>query len=150
MFCTVIICANLSNIGYIDEVVGPIGQPYYTVMLYPAYKEKLEKEEINIETLFKGESVYFVEKTKKLIFWNNIINQKARDASNMYDEEVNPNSDDEFSDDEQEKVFKKIVKKVKNHRKRHHESAYNLSSNAQQVIFNPSSNAYPPKKRDQK
>jgi hypothetical protein len=27
-------------IGYIDEVVGPINEPYYTVMLYPAYIEK--------------------------------------------------------------------------------------------------------------
>lgn len=105
-------------IGYIDEVVGPVVDPFYTVVLYPAFKEQCDKEEIDLEAMFKGNKVYFVEKTKKLVFWNNLLNQRGCDASNMYDEEVDGESEEEFSDDEQEKAFKKIVKKVKNQRKR--------------------------------
>lgn len=105
-------------IGYIDEVVGPINEPYYTVMLYPAYIEKWEKDEIDFQSLYKTKQVFFVEKTKKLVFWNNLINQRGCDASNMHDEEIIEPSEQDFSDDEQEKVYKKIVKKVKNQRKR--------------------------------
>lgn len=109
---------NRELIGYIDEVVGPINEPYYTVVFYPSHKDNLEKEELNIETLYKNKTVYFVEKTKKLVFWNNILNQKGCDASNMFDEEVCGKEDEEFSDDEQERAYKKVLKKVKNQRKR--------------------------------
>ena len=62
--------------------------------------------------------MYFVEKTKKLVFWNNLLNQKGCDASNVYDEEIIEPSEQDFSDDEQEKEYKRIVKKVRNNRKR--------------------------------
>lgn len=62
--------------------------------------------------------MFYVEKTKKLVFWTNLLNQKGCDASNMYDEEADDNSDDELSDEEQEKARMKIVNKVKNQRKR--------------------------------
>lgn len=64
----------------------------------------------------------------------------------MYDEEVNPNSDDEFSDDEQEKAFRKVVKKVKNQRKRRHDPPSNPSTQPNPNFIPP----YSSKKRDQK
>ncbi|CAI2375615.1 unnamed protein product [Moneuplotes crassus] len=94
-------------IGYIDEVVGPVNDPFYTVMLYPSFLEQTEKDEINLEALFTGNQVYFVEKTKKLVFWNNLLNQKGCDASNIYDEEIIEPSEQDFSDDEQEKEKRK-------------------------------------------
>lgn len=84
--------------------------------------------------LYKGKQVYFVEKTKKLVFWNNLINQRGCDASNMHDEEIIEPSEQDFSDDEQEKSYKKIMKKVKNQRKRKRENPPAM----------PYTNQYPP------
>lgn len=35
-----------------------------------------------------GKTVYYVQKTKKLVFWQNLINNKGSDASNLFDEEI--------------------------------------------------------------
>ena len=51
-------------IGYIDEVVGPIKDPFYAVVLYPAFKESLEKQELDLDKYFKALELYYVEKTK--------------------------------------------------------------------------------------
>jgi len=135
-------------IGYIDEVVGQISDPFYSVVLYPAFIENADREELNLQQMFKDKAVYFVEKTKKLVFWNNLINLKACDASNMYDEAIVEKTEQEFSDDEQEQAYKKIIKKVKNQRKRKRRQEEGTGAGDKNPnVFNNSQNY---KKREQK
>ena len=60
---------------------------------------------------FIGKEVFYVQKTKKLVFLQHLLNQKGSDASNMYDEEI-PESEQAFSDDEDEVNYKNLVRKM--------------------------------------
>ena len=89
-----------------------------------------------------------LKKLNKLVFWNNILNQKGCDASNMFDEEVEDNSDEQFSDEEDQKNFKKIAHKVRKQRKRKNKEFKHQPNQKQFVDFkgqNPSN-----RKRDLK
>jgi hypothetical protein len=108
----------------------------------------VEKQELDMTKLFDKLDVYYVEKTKKLVFWNNLLNQKGCDASNMYDEENEGNSDEQFSDDEQNQAFKKIVHKVKKQRKRKAREFEGKPRHNNQAYKNPGNQNY--KKREVK
>ena len=57
-------------------------------------------------------TLYYVQKTKKLVFWQTLLNQKGSDASNIFDEEI-PESEQAFSDDEDEENYKRIIRKMR-------------------------------------
>ena len=91
-------------IGYVNDVIGPISNPLYSVKLL----EKFVNEPLH------HEEVFILDKTKKVVEADIIRKaHQATDASNVYDEEI-PKHEQEYSDDEKEREAKK---KRKNKRK---------------------------------
>lgn len=106
------ICDESKNvIGFIEDVIGPVSEPKYVVGLYSDFRQKLADEQIGLQS-FIGKQVYYVSRTKKLVFWHNLLQGKGTDASNFHDEEI-PASEQDFSDDEDEQQYKKLVKKMR-------------------------------------
>ena len=68
-------------------MIGPVGDPLYIVSLYPEMREKISKGTVDSKS-FIGTKAYFILKTKKLVFWHNLMKHKGSDASNVYDEEI--------------------------------------------------------------
>jgi H/ACA ribonucleoprotein complex non-core subunit NAF1 len=105
------ICDETSNvIGFIEDVIGPVQEPIYVVGLYADYRERMADGDGLAAQI--GKTLFFVQKTKKLVFWNRLLQSKGTDASNMHDEEI-PESEQAFSDDEDERNYKRLVRKVR-------------------------------------
>jgi len=119
-------------IGFIYELVGPVTFPLYSIQMYPSFvaliqtqakrimehgvTENLTEVEIYKQMLHKMET-YVLKRTLKMIATDldELINKPGCDASNMYDEEAQQN-EQEFSDDEQEREYKKARKQKKEKR----------------------------------
>ncbi|XP_073029071.1 uncharacterized protein [Primulina eburnea] len=97
------ITESRSPLGIIDEIFGPVKNPYYVV------RYNFESEvPSNIQ---QGTSISFVSEFANHVLNDKSLYQKGYDASGENDEEL---SDElEFSDDEKEAVYKKMLKMKK-------------------------------------
>ena len=102
---------NKIVLGKIDDVFGSIKNPYYS-LTFDLYLKKMEQAgELKI-----GDEVFTLTEKAKILPQAQIEilkKKKGCDASNKYDEEVLEKNEMEFSDDEQEEVFKQKAKKKK-------------------------------------
>ena len=94
-------------VGRIEEVFGPVINPFYVVRLMGEYSVKNgeEDEEHSMDTAKElpacGDILYVAEKFKKVVDPSK-LNKVGSDASNLYNEEPAP-EEVEYSDDEAEK-----------------------------------------------
>ena len=67
------ICDESKNvIGFIEDVIGPVSEPKYIVGLYSDYRKKMAEEGTTLESCI-GNQVFYVSRTKKLVFWHNLL-----------------------------------------------------------------------------
>lgn len=92
-----------SPLGLVDEIFGPVKNPYYSVR----YNSESEVP----HGISGGTHVSFVLEFADYVLNNKDLYKKGYDASGVNDEEVSDN--DEFSDDEKELEFKKMQKLAK-------------------------------------
>ena len=97
---------NRSVIGVIAEPLGRVEQPMYTVRFT---NEKAIKE-AGVADI--GTMVYYVLPHSTFVFTQPLKNLKGTDASNFHDEEVG-DDEMEFSDDEKEAEYKRMLKMKK-------------------------------------
>lgn len=102
---TVLCFEDRSIIGYIHETFGPVSSPYYIVRFST-------EEECSAINACMGRPVFYVPTMANKIDPEPLKYIKGSDASNVYDEEINP-SEQEFSDDEAEVAAKQLKKKRK-------------------------------------
>ena len=125
---------NKLPVGYIDDVLGKIDNPFYIVKYFPNY---------NGSTDLQGEKLSFVKQKAKFVNKMELIKQKGSDASNVYDEEID-DDEKEFSDDEEEKARKERLKKrrdqnnesQKNNNFRKNNTDFNFDQNKNQFSNN--------------
>lgn len=89
-------------LGFIEDVLGPIDKPFYSIFYYP----KAGGDEV----IEKGQTLYCPLKGIKLVAVATLRESKGCDASNVFDEEVSKN-EIEFSDDEEERKAKRHKRK---------------------------------------
>jgi H/ACA ribonucleoprotein complex non-core subunit NAF1 len=103
-------------IGFIYEPIGPVTMPLYSIQLYPNFVDKITSQTgfTNMREALHGKECFVVKRCLKLINsrLDSILKQKGCDASNMFDEELGQD-EQEFSDDDQEKEFKRLKKQKK-------------------------------------
>lgn len=94
-------------IGVLYETFGRVQAPLYTVKFSTDEAAELYKSKI-------GQKVFYVVSASKFLFTDTIKSLKGSDASNLHDEEI-PTEEQEFSDDEMERLnnMKKKKKKAK-------------------------------------
>ncbi len=92
----------------------------YIVGLYPEFRMKLADGEG--QASWGGRTLYYVQKTKKHVFWNSLLQFRGTDASNLFDEEI-PESEQAFSGDEDEKNYKRLVKKIRQKTRLHRQES---------------------------
>ncbi|KAL1562419.1 H/ACA ribonucleoprotein complex non-core subunit NAF1-like [Salvia divinorum] len=92
-----------SPLGIIDEIFGPVKNPYYIV--------RYNSEEEVPTGIQQGTLISFVAEFADHVLNNKNLYQKGYDASNENDEELS--EDAEFSDDEKEAEFKRMMKMKK-------------------------------------
>lgn len=112
---TTIYSKDCEVVGFIFDVIGNIDLPYYLVMPYSSKNDENSNNELkfkNISKIMEEEDMYFDINVDNVVNKNKLINQKGTDASNAFDEEIG-NNDKEFSDDEEEREYKKSKKMSK-------------------------------------
>ncbi|XP_047951687.1 H/ACA ribonucleoprotein complex non-core subunit NAF1 [Salvia hispanica] len=92
-----------SPLGIVDEIFGPVKNPYYIV--------RYNSEEEVPTGIQQGTLISFVAEFADHVLNNKNLYQKGYDASNENDEELY--EDAEFSDDEKEAEFKRMMKMKK-------------------------------------
>jgi H/ACA ribonucleoprotein complex non-core subunit NAF1 len=92
-------------IGVVQETLGRVQEPLYMVGFKTA-------EEIKEASITKGTKVFYVDDHSTYVFTQALRALKGTDASNMHDEEL-AGDEVEFSDDEQEREYKKRMKEAK-------------------------------------
>ncbi|XP_042060720.1 H/ACA ribonucleoprotein complex non-core subunit NAF1-like [Salvia splendens] len=92
-----------SPLGIVDEIFGPVKNPYYIV--------RYDSEEEVPTGIQQGTLISFVAEFADHVLNNKNLYQKGYDASNENDEELS--EDAEFSDDEKEAEFKRMMKMKK-------------------------------------
>ncbi|KAI7883583.1 NAF1-domain-containing protein [Lichtheimia hyalospora FSU 10163] len=90
--------------GEVFETFGPVSKPFYSILYNSS-------DEIDKERAVIGAPVYYVPSygRTQVVPTDELKRQKGTDASNIFDEEVSE-SDQEFSDDEEEKMFRRLQK----------------------------------------
>ncbi|XP_073122252.1 uncharacterized protein [Henckelia pumila] len=97
------ITESRSPLGIIDEIFGPVKNPYYVV--------RFNSEREIPPNIQQGTSISFVSEFANHVLHDKSLYQKGYDASGENDEEL---SDElEFSDDEKEAEYKKMLKMKK-------------------------------------
>ncbi|MCD7464082.1 hypothetical protein HAX54_052038 [Datura stramonium] len=96
------ITESRSPLGIVDEIFGPVKNPYYIVR----YNSDHEVP----PGIHPGTLISFVPEFSNHILNDNSLYKKGYDASGENDEEA---SDDEFSDDEKEAEYKRMLKMKK-------------------------------------
>ncbi|KAF3646344.1 putative H/ACA ribonucleoprotein complex non-core subunit NAF1-like isoform X2 [Capsicum annuum] len=96
------ITESRSPLGIVDEIFGPVRNPYYIVR----YNSNHEVP----PGVHPGTLISFVPEFSNHILNDNSLYKKGYDASGENDEEV---SEDEFSDDEKEAEYKRMLKMKK-------------------------------------
>ncbi|KAG0643872.1 Gar1/Naf1 RNA binding region-domain-containing protein [Tuber brumale] len=89
-------------LGVVDEVLGRVEMPLYTVRFKSP--EEIKELGVNVER-----KVFSVAQHSEFVFTQPLKAMKGSDASNLYDEEI-PITEQEFSDDEAEAEHKKSLK----------------------------------------
>ncbi|KAG6385127.1 hypothetical protein SASPL_153955 [Salvia splendens] len=97
------ITESRSPLGIIDEIFGPVKNPFYIV--------RYNSEEEVPTGIQQGTLISFVAEFADHVLNNNNLYQKGYDASNENDEELS--EDGEFSDDEKEAEYKRMMKMKK-------------------------------------
>ena len=93
--------ADRSNLGYVADTFGPVILPMFTVR----FKTTEDMAAAGVAT---GKQVFWVPAHAVWVF-NDTLRVKGSDASNLHDEEVGQD-EVEFSDDEQEAEYKRMLK----------------------------------------
>lgn len=90
--------------GEVFETFGPVSKPFYSILYNSS-------DEIDKERAIVGATVYYVPSYSRtqVVPTDQLKLQKGTDASNAFDEEINE-SEQEFSDDEQEMTFRRLQK----------------------------------------
>lgn len=96
------ITESRSPLGLVDEIFGPVRNPYYVVR----YNSDSEVP----TNVCEGTLISYVQEFANHILNDSNLYKKGYDASGENDEEV---SDGEFSDDEKEAEYKKTLKMIK-------------------------------------
>jgi rRNA processing protein Gar1 len=129
-------------LGKVLEVFGPVTHPLYTVRLKSFEKNESEQKEDDtterkeedpwssngaLTKLINSQPkmcIYYSEDHAKMVDTQSVVRNSGKgcDASNVYDEEVQNAKEMYFSDDEQEREFKRKGKQKKNQRGRHNET----------------------------
>ncbi|WBW71196.1 snoRNP assembly factor Naf1 [Schizosaccharomyces osmophilus] len=102
---TVLCFEDKTIVGFIHETFGPVSSPFYVVRF-------TNEEECASINPFVGKKVFYVPTMANRLDPEPLKYIKGSDASNVYDEEINP-SEQEFSDDEAEVVAKQNKRKKK-------------------------------------
>ncbi|XP_047971677.1 H/ACA ribonucleoprotein complex non-core subunit NAF1-like isoform X2 [Salvia hispanica] len=97
------ITESRSPLGIIDEIFGPVKNPFYIV--------RYNSEEEVPTGIQQGTLISFVAEFADHVLNNNNLYQKGYDASNENDEELS--EDGEFSDDEKEAEYRRMMKMKK-------------------------------------
>jgi len=102
----IIFDSNKIPVGYLDDVVGKIDNPFYIIKFLPTYTGNTD---------LTGSVMSYVKEKAKYVNKQELVRQKGCDASNAFDEEVDLDEED-VSDDDQEAVKKvrKFNKKQNN------------------------------------
>ncbi|KAF9650286.1 NAF1-domain-containing protein [Thelephora ganbajun] len=99
---TLLVFEDRKVLGYIHETFGPTHQPLYQVRFNDKFP--LDKERAQI-----SRPIFHVPGRSNFVFVEKLKLAKGSDASNAHDEE--PGEDEvEFSDDEQEAAYKRMLK----------------------------------------
>jgi len=115
----IIFDANKIPIGFIDDVVGKVDNPFYIVKFLPSYTGNTD---------LSGHSIYYVKEKAKFVNKVELIQQKGCDASNAFDEEIDLDEED-FSDDDQETAIKQIKRNRRNQNNPNHNQRRNEKNN---------------------
>lgn len=119
---SVICLLDKSILGCIDEVFGPVKMPMYLIRFKHVVPDGVDKDV----------KVYHVPKHSKYVDMEK-ASEKGTDASNKFDEET---EDKEYSDDEQEALAKKQLKR-KNRKDTHVDRRRDNGTNARQYGNEP-------------
>lgn len=106
---SVLCLADRSVIGVVAETLGRVQQPYYSVRFTNAVA-------VGEAGLSKGTHIFYVEEHSTTVFTQPLKAYKGSDASNLHDEEVGVD-EMEFSDDEKEAEYKRMMKQAKQARR---------------------------------
>ena len=96
---SVVCSAERVVLGAVSDVIGRVHAPMYTIR-YSSVQES------SSSGLTVGAKVYYPPELAKFVFTQPLRSLKGNDASNLYDEEVGED-EVEFSDDEQEREYKR-------------------------------------------
>lgn len=96
---SLLVFEDRSNLGFVADTFGPVILPMFTVRFH-------SPEQLGAAGVQPGRSVYSVPKHAVYVF-SDTLRVKGTDASNIHDEEQ---SETEFSDDEQEAMYKAYKK----------------------------------------
>lgn len=99
---SVLALENRVVIGEVADLLGRVQSPLYTVRFST-------KDEIKDQGIAIGTKIFFSPKHSSFVFTKALRAQKGSDASNLHDEEVDEN-EVEFSDDEAEAEYKRMLK----------------------------------------
>ncbi|ORY85461.1 Gar1/Naf1 RNA binding region-domain-containing protein [Protomyces lactucae-debilis] len=105
---SLLVLADRRNVGYIADTFGPVSAPLFAVRF-------AEAEQAAALNLSLGDEIYMVPRYAKYVF-GDTLKVKGSDASNIHDEEVG-GDEVEFSDDEQEAAYKKMLKEARRNHK---------------------------------
>lgn len=119
--------------GVLYETFGRVQAPFYSV--------KFESEEEAAPfKLRRGEKVFYVVSASKFLFTDKIKAIKGSDASNFHDEEV-PEEEQEFSDDEKERMASSIKKSKKKKKKTKHDDADQTKNTESSIVASTAGNS---------
>jgi len=99
---SLLVLGDRSVIGVVADTLGRVEEPLYTVRFNSA-------EEVKELRVVEGGKVFYVPDHSTYVFTKPLLVQKGTDASNIYDEEP-AESEQEFSDDEAEALYKRRKK----------------------------------------
>ena len=105
---SVLCTASRAVLGALADVLGKVQEPLYTVRF-------ADPSEIAALGLEVGTQVFYVADHANYVFTAAIKNMKGSDASNLHDEEVGED-EAEFSDDEKEAEYKRMLKQKRRER----------------------------------
>ena len=97
-------------VGVVAETLGRVQQPFYSV----AFTNAAGMAEVGMDKI--GAKVFYVPQHAYTVFTEAIKGIKGSDASNLHDEEIG-DDEIEFSDDEKEAEYKRMVKQKREAKK---------------------------------
>ena len=97
-------------VGVVAETLGRVQQPFYSV----AFTNAAGTAEVGMDKI--GAKVFYVPQHAYTVFTEAIKGIKGSDASNLHDEEIG-DEEIEFSDDEKEAEYKRMVKQKREAKK---------------------------------